>query len=278
MKVLRPLCMSAAALIGALGFAQDRVEGEVTYVTANNVYVRFTSTATITPGDTLFVVKTGGSSPCLIVQSKSSSSCVSTLTGGCSVAKNDRVYARTIRSANASVAVQQDSTRAEGGTRERIRGRVSAASYSTIDAERGDDHRLMYRFALSIDHIRNSRFSAETYVNYRQLYPSEPKAFPQQTEYFNVYSLALSYAPDSATTIAFGRKINNNAASIGAIDGLQAERSFGHFFAGAIAGSRPDIHDYGLESFTPSVRWLSGVGHPVGWRRFQDHAGVDATE
>ncbi len=255
MNAARTLCITAAGLIAVVDLAQERVEGDVTYITANNVYVRFASTANIALGDTLFVARSGGSSPCLIVGSKSSTSCVSTLIGGCTIVKSDRVYATTARIATLPLPVPQDTARAKVGTRERIRGRLSAASYSTVAAERGDDHRLMYRFALNADRIRNSRFSAETYVNYRQLFPSEPLLFPQQTEFFNVYSLALSYALDSTSTITFGRKINNNAASIGAIDGLQAEKTFGRFFAGAIAGSRPDIQDYGLD---PSLLQYGG--------------------
>lgn len=245
----RLLALLASALLVAGVFAQDGASGEVTYVTTSNVYVRFLSTGGIVVGDTLYLVRSGTSTPCLVVHSKSSTSCACSTVGGCAVGKKDLVVARTGRIAVSPLTGLADSTTSvTEGNRERIRGRLSAASYSTIADERDDDHRLMYRLAFDIDNIRDSRFSAETYVNYRQLFPSEPKAYPQQTEFFNVYSLALSYAPDSTSTIAVGRKINNNAASIGAIDGVQAEKTFGRFFAGAIAGSRPDIQDYGLNT------------------------------
>ncbi|MBK8499918.1 MAG: hypothetical protein IPL52_14140 [Flavobacteriales bacterium] len=106
----------------------------------------------------------------------------------------------------------------------------------------------MYRFSLDADNISNSKFSAETYLNYRKLYPANLDKHPQRTEFFNVYNLAVSYAPDSNTTLALGRKINNSASSLGAIDGLQAERRFGALFAGAIAGFRPDIYTYGFNA------------------------------
>ena len=249
MHVFRLPALLATALLAASVFAQDGASGEVTYVTANNVYVRFPATTGIAVGDTLLLVRSGTSAPCLVVRNKSSTSCACSIISGCAIGKKDQVIAKAGFIATAPVTSLTDSTSSvKAGHHERIRGRLSAASYSTIAAERDDDHRLMYRFAFDIDNISDSRFSAETYVNYRQLFPSEPKAYPQQTEFFNVYSLALSYAPDSTSTLTIGRKINNNAASIGAIDGLQAEKTFGRFFAGAIAGSRPDIQDYGLNT------------------------------
>ena len=242
----RLLVLLVATFPAAGGFAQDGVSGEVTYVTASNVYVRFPSTGMIAVGDTLYVPRSGTSTPCLVVHSKSSTSCACSILGGCAIKVKDQVVAKAGPVAKAPATGRADSsTSVMADSRERIRGRLSAASYSTIAAEWENDHRLMYRFAFDIDNFSDSRFSAETYVNYRQLFPSEPKIYPQQTEFFNVYSLALSYAPDSTSTITLGRKINNNAASIGAIDGLQAEKTFGRFFAGAIAGSRPDIQDYG---------------------------------
>lgn len=249
MGVHRLLALLVAALLAAGGFAQEGVSGEVTYVTASSVYVRFPTTGSIAVGDTLYLTASGTAAPCLVVHSKSSTSCASSIIGGCGIRVKDRVVAKVGRVANAPNADRKDTTMSVTAYgRERIRGRLSAASYSTIATERENDHRLMYRLAFNIDRISDSRFSAETYVNYRQLFPSEPKAYPQQTEFFNVYSLALSYASDSTSVITIGRKINNNAASLGAIDGLQAEKTFGRFFAGAIAGSRPDIQDYGLNT------------------------------
>ena len=115
-----------------------------------------------------------------------------------------------------------------------------------MPSDRENDHRVMYRFSLDADNIADSKFSAETYLNYRKLYPADLESHPQRTEFFNVYNLAVTYAPDPNTTITLGRKINNSASSLGAIDGLQMERNFGTIFAGAIAGFRPDIYTYGL--------------------------------
>jgi len=61
-----------------------------------------------------------------------------------------------------------------------------------------------------------------------------------------VYSLAVKYDLDKKSSITVGRKINQRISSMGAIDGIQAEKGFGNMLIGAIAGSRPDFLDYGL--------------------------------
>jgi hypothetical protein len=244
----------ALLLLSTRTVAQEAVPGEVTFITAQHIYVRFDRTEGIAVKDTLELVKGGTVSPCLVVTSMSSTSCVCTIVSGCKFEKGDRVQTRglhaiepkegTRRSGAARTrTVEEDTLGARG---ERIRGRLSAATYSTIPSERESDHRVMYRFSMNANNIANSKFSAETYLNYRRLYPARMENHPQRTEFFNVYNLAVTYAPDSNTTITLGRKINNSASSIGAIDGLQVERRHGIFFAGAIVGFRPDIHTYGL--------------------------------
>lgn len=237
-------------------WAQEAVRGQVTFITAQHVYVKFEGTAGIAVKDTLRLVKNDLVKPCLIVSSMSSTSCVCTVLAGCDVAKGDPVQAimrkqvapveRRERTTRTNTKAQESDTLGASG--ERIRGRLSAASYSTIPSARENDHRLMYRFSLDADHIANSKFSAETYLNYRRLYPADLERRPQRTEYFNVYSLAVSFEPDTNTMITLGRKINNNISSLGAIDGLQTERRFGSFFAGAIVGFRPDIFTYELNT------------------------------
>ena len=63
-----------------------------------------------------------------------------------------------------------------------------------------------------------------------------------------VYSLSISYSMNEKTTLWLGRKINPNIANIGAIDGIQAQHYFGHFYTGLAVGSRPDFSTYGLNT------------------------------
>ncbi|MBL0128505.1 MAG: hypothetical protein IPP83_13855 [Flavobacteriales bacterium] len=244
-------------LMPLLASAQGVIPGEVTFLTSQHVYVKFATTEGITAKDTLDLVKNGTATPCLVVSSMSSTSCVCTVISGCKVEKQDMVRTRVLHALEVKIAsaketkpsrarpVEEDTLKGKG---ERIRGRLSAASYSSIPSARDNDHRMMYRFSMNAERIANSKFSAETYLNYRKLYPANMDRYPQRTDYFNVYNLAVSYAPDSNTTLTLGRKINNSASSLGAIDGLQAERSFGTLFAGAIVGFRPDIFTYDLNT------------------------------
>lgn len=252
------LSIVALVLVPVSISAQDTMEGEVTFLTAEHAYVKFANTSGISVKDTLEVIKEGKGLPCLIVNSMSSTSCVCTVAAGCKVGKQDRVRTRRLRSV--TTAIEQKRTRTvrggtrtgqvdpPGGTSERIRGRISAATYSTIPSARENDHRAMYRLSLDADNIADSKFSAETYLNYRQLFPSDLETHPQRTEYFTVYSLAMNWAPDTNSNVTLGRRVNNNVSSLGAIDGLQAERRFGRFHAGAIAGFRPDIFTYDLNT------------------------------
>lgn len=274
-----------SVLVGGLPLiASAQVErlGEVTFITAQHVYVKFPSTEGIAPKDTLELLKGDLATPCLIVNSMSSTSCVCIVITGCKAEKQDRVRARQLRVPEAKDGKRARPERARANRTdddslpsrgERIRGRVSAASYSTIPSARENDHRVMYRLNLDADNIANSKFSADAYLNYRQLFPADLERRPQRTQFFNVYNLAVSYAPDTNTLITLGRKINNSASSLGAIDGLQAERRFGKMFAGAIAGFRPDIFTYdlnlalpqfgaylGVQALTPSLNTRTTVG------------------
>jgi len=131
---------------------------------------------------------------------------------------------------------------------ERIRGRISAASYSNFSNVRDDSHRMMYRFSMNADNINESKFSAETYLNYRQLFLNEESSSVRKTKFFNVYNLAVRYDVDTTLSLTLGRKINNKASSLGAIDGLQAEKYFGNVYTGLIAGFRPDFVAYDLNT------------------------------
>jgi hypothetical protein len=63
-----------------------------------------------------------------------------------------------------------------------------------------------------------------------------------------VYDLNLRYDFDPTFSIVAGRKINPKISSVGAIDGLQIEKSFGKNYVGAISGFRPDMYDYSFNA------------------------------
>jgi hypothetical protein len=57
----------------------------------------------------------------------------------------------------------------------------------------------------------------------------------------------VRYDLNKTTQISVGRRINSNISSIGAMDGLQVEKTFNKFSVGAVVGYRPSFTDYGFD-------------------------------
>jgi len=236
------------------------IEGTVTFITSKNIYVKFNNTKMIKIGDTL---KIANSIPCLLVSNKSSSSVVCTKINDCNLEKDtvvtygyevfeeNIIENETIEddigiSYNDSIKAIDENSKKTYYT-ENIKSRLSLASYSTISSIRDDNHRLMSRFSLYANHINHSKFSVETYLNYRKNISSE-KISSSRNKALRIFNLAVIYDIDSTFYLTFGRKINYKISSLGAIDGLQAEKFFGKNYVGVIAGFRPDLYDFGFNS------------------------------
>ncbi len=263
------------AFISSNIFAQDKIElkGTVSFVTSNNVYIKFSSTKSIAIGDTLQI--SNKTAPCLIVKNKSSISCVCSKIGNCDIKKDDEVIHKKSNNAREKIKKEknvnnksnifeeiddeEDKKGKNSIYKQKIRGRISASSYSNISGQGDDRHRLMYRFSLNADHINNSKFSFESYLNYRQYINSGENSTPKE-DLFRVYNLALKYDINPSFSVAVGRKINNKISSIGDIDGLQLEKYFGAYYVGIVSGFRPDIYNYG---FNPD---LFEYGAYAGWK------------
>lgn len=239
------------------------LKGKVTFITSQNVYVKFENTENIQIGDTLKIAS--NNSPCLIVNNKSSNSCVAVLINGCNVKKDDEILFTYLIVSEPVIKIKNnlnttiDSTAIKTSKSvtqnqedvkdlERISGNFSVATYSNHYNIRDDRHRLMSRFSIYADHIKNSKFSFETYLNYNKEIFSGTNGGTLNQHPFKVYDLALKYDATPTLSIALGRKINNNMSSVGAIDGLQVEKYFGKNYVGIISGFRPDIYNYGFNS------------------------------
>lgn len=272
MKIKLSLSFIFTLLLVNLSAQQgERVlQGEVSFITSRNIYVKFDNTADIQVGDTLRLAKNG--SACLRVTSKSSSSVVSTTLNACEVQKGERISFRVKKDhpVPASEAereeevperietpapIQPEEMEEESPYKERIRGRISLSSYSNIASDRDNRNRFMGRLSLNAKHINNSKLSLEGYLNFRQINPVNPENFTPQTSFFRVFNFAATYEARPDLTLSLGRKINPKIASLGAIDGLQAEKRFGNAYVGAIVGSRPDIFNY---SFNPNLLEYGG--------------------
>jgi hypothetical protein len=239
---------------------EEVFEGTVTFVTANNVYVRFASTEEIEIGDSLQF----GNADCLRVTQKSTTSVVSTPINDCVVTTGDVITFTFRRNSEEPdtprdpivedeevplTNVDENTTYKETESlyRENIRGRVSIGSYNTFSNLRDNRDRFQARFSLTANHIGDSKFSTDTYIAYRGLL-STPEDYTGRTSLFNVYNLNMRFDATENLSVTAGRKINPKATSVGANDGLIVENYFGNFYTGGMAGFRPDFFDYGFNA------------------------------
>ncbi len=239
------------------------LEGRVSYITPQNIYVKFQSTNIIKIGDTLYHTQNNILLPVLIVNQKSSTSCVGSTLSDANVKLDDILVYKIkiipeLAKSEPSEALPQSLQEKDFSTEEiepnviskepknieSIRGRISSSSYSNFINGQDPKHRLLHRLSLNLSNINNSKFSVETYINFRQnIDPNK-----ENDNVFRIYNLAVKYDIDSTFSIMAGRKINNKVSSLGAIDGLQAEKLFKKFYVGIIAGFRPDIYDFNFNS------------------------------
>lgn len=242
-------------------FAQDdknSLLGKVSFVTSNNVYVKFDSTEKIKIGEFLQL----NTQDCLQITEKSSTSVVCTIVNNCEVKTDDTVTYK-ISVEKEPVIISENNVSDTIPTKviepkdtypekqsiysENIYGRVSVASYNNLSNLREDQHRLQGKFSLNADHIDDGKFSIETFLAYRNNI-TVPENYRGRTSIFNVYNLNAKYDATPSLSFTLGREINSKASIFGANDGLQIEKYFGNFYVGAVGGFRPDFFDYGFNS------------------------------
>ncbi len=255
-------------LIALCAFGQN-VTGEVSYISSQNVYVKFNSTKNINVGDTLFIKKGSTLYPTLLVTSKSSISCVcSPLLDISAIKVSDEIvfqkkeikkpenttpelpFGKPTEKNDVPITspppIAPEEEEEEIVFKQKIKGRISAASYSNMSSTR-ERHRMRYAFSFRGDNLNDSRFSTDNYITFRHTFGEWNRVQENFADALKIYSLSGKYDFDKTTSLTFGRKINQRVSSMGAIDGLQLEKGIGgQFRVGAIAGSRPDFRDYSI--------------------------------
>ena len=236
-------------------------EGAVSYITGQNIYVKFTSTEGIENGDTLFVQRNGKIIPALLVQHHSSISCLCTAIGENTFEVSDAVFSRKKntglqkplvaqpeeipeKDVNEQVLTSQEN-KAEINQRQDFTGRISLSSYSNFSKSGDGIHRFRYTLSAKASNISESKLSAETYISFTHKLNQWDEVQENLNNALKIYNLALRYDFNDEVTLWAGRKINPRIANVGAVDGLQFETGFKKMFAGVVAGSRPDFQDYG---------------------------------
>lgn len=247
-------------------------KGTVSYISGSNIYVKFVSTDAITLGDTLFRKVDSRWIPSLVVQQKSSISCVCTLLESEKPVVGAEYFLLEKRLVDLPdkpkveitekevtspaeptsppvIAAGDTSDDLEAGVqdyKQKITGRISAATYSTLSATE-PNHRMRYAFSLRGDHINNSKFSAETYITFRHTIGEWNEVTDNVYDALKIFTLAVRYEPTRNASIILGRRINPRISSMGAVDGLQYEQAVGKFQFGVLAGSRPNFQDFRID-------------------------------
>ncbi|MEZ5059189.1 MAG: hypothetical protein R2879_19310 [Saprospiraceae bacterium] len=128
-------------------------------------------------------------------------------------------------------------------------GRVSIGLNSNFN-NRNPNHTLRYNLSFRDGQIGNSNFSTENYIVFRHQSGEWSEVQENVFNALRIYSLGIQYNFKDESNIWVGRKINPNFASMGAVDGLQGEKTLGNFALGGIIGSRPDFRYY---DYNPSL-------------------------
>lgn len=245
---------------------QNLTEGSVSYLSGQNVYVKFESTAGIADGDTLFMNKEGRMIPALIVQHRSSISCLCQPVGDIKFSLNDKILAikkneeanvpeilpvekENEVTANAiQIASAPEKTKVKEKNTQFITGRIGVSSYSNFSNVADNSHRLRYTLVLNAGQPGQTKLSAESYISFTHKINEWDKVQANLNSALKVYTLALRYDFGEKASLWAGRKINPSIANIGAVDGLQFEYRFGKMYAGVVTGFRPDYSDYSFNS------------------------------
>lgn len=255
------------------------IQGTVTFVSSRNVYVRFATTEQISIGDTLFILQGESYEAALVMENKSSTSAVCMPVIRQSFVVGSSLYARVksvqpkpeagkpTPSDTAPQAVvpaapiltpEEDSVSQVLALKERISTRLSVASYSNFSEFR-NLHRMRYGLNFTGQHLGGSKLSIESYIIYRQTLGVTDNSQNTLAEALKVYGLSLRYDLNNSTALVAGRRINPRMSSIGAMDGLQVEKTLGRVSLGGVLGSRPNFNNYAFD-FN-----LLQTGAFVGW-------------
>ncbi len=254
--------------------ATRNITGQVSFISSQNIYVRFGNTSGISVHDTLYISSGEKLVPVLQVNSLSSTSCLCSAIAGEDLPVGHVIIAKAKLSnetkeeksleevkketpgqvqpnepaATEKPASSSGSESATVKSKQRISGSISAASYSDFSNTPGADvQRFRYTLSADAKNIANSRLSAETYISFRHKSGDWSEVRKDIFNALKIYCLAVKYDIDSTTRLSLGRQINPRIASIGSFDGLQFEKSIKRFTVGLAGGSRPDFLNFGFD-------------------------------
>lgn len=269
--------------------AKDSISGSVSFITSENVYLKFENTRQLVPLDTIYSGNVENLVPCLILIQKSSVSVIAKTIGNCNLKVGDKVW--YFFEPVATAASKESPTTDEKtvptvipivtapASKEKdkndLNGMISLNNYSVIDHQ-DFNSRSIARLSLTADKINGSKFSFRTYSRYLQN-SAQNESLKSNTNKFFLYEFAVDYDFDSTLSLTVGRFINPKMMSVGAIDGLKLQKSWRSVFAGAIVGSRPDPYSYALNTNLIQYGAYAGVYHTKSHSSFTNLGVINQT-
>jgi hypothetical protein len=253
------LCLSTN-LFGQASLSEKiTIQGTVSYQTGINTYVKFEQTRPIQIGDTLF----NASNPCLLVQAKSSTSCVCVLINGCSLHIGDTLeyfYFDKI------VVQQEEPTPSLSDTNSTIQSlpkdsikinepvTSGSLSFSTLaqqslwsEANRtnlrqiirfGVSHHFMFLGKPSILNLNG---------NYQHYYSNLPSNYPSAGR-LNIFQGSIDQQLNSQLRLSVGRSFQANGLStFGILDALRVQYSQNKWQFESLVGFLPHLGTFGID-------------------------------
>ena len=269
--------------MGAVSAWGQTASGTVTFITAENVYVRFASTTGIESGDTL---RTPAGEPCLVVQQRSSTSCVSVPLGGCAPVEGDAFVARLRVEEEVADEVVVELERPEVVLEEqevalppqlRVKGRLTSSVFAT-GVDRGGERsvtsaRWSSRLTLRVEHVAvaGRLVDFDVSANLQRIYRDASSSTPGWRGRNTVYQAAASTELGGGVEVAVGRRLARGFSTVGSLDGLHAGWRRGPWELGVVAGFQPNLLTQGVATDRPVFGGLVGrqvrtEGASTDWR------------
>jgi hypothetical protein len=246
----------------------SKKQGKISFITSQNIYLRFDNTDGISVGDTAFFYKDKKYVPVMVIQFLSSGSCSGKKIGNINLKVGDKVFVwskidetKTLTLENAGD--EKDTNLVKDTTQLKIKrskifisphrsnfyGSFTANSFSGFAnyANSVGTQSWWYSLNLNAENIGGTSIYFSNYMNFAYLTSQWSNIKSNVFNNVKIYDLAIGYKV-SKFSIWLGRHMNNNISSVGPVDGLQIEKGFGNFSFGGVAGSRPDFLHMGLNS------------------------------
>ncbi len=260
------MLMLVSILINAQDSNLQKRIGSVTFITPQNVYLKFDNLEGIVQGDTVFTELGGKKIPIVIVKYISSMSCAGEKIGKYNLKVDDNVFvwAKQSEMPKSSSIVkagnEKDTNLTASGNnpvvkvtnksffrdRSNFYGSFNANSFTnyTNFANTPGLQRWNYTLNLNANQIGGSSFYFSNYMNLAYMSSEWQDVKANVFNNLRIYDLSLGYKTNDYN-IWIGRHLNYNISNLGPVDGLMAEKSFGIFSLGGVLGSRPDLFTMG---------------------------------